>query len=1731
MGAFDDLIPESAPAFSAAGTFDDLIPKNQPAFSAKGSFDDLIPKPSIEPSTTQIPRNAYELGAQNFQDQQSVEAQLKKQSGLSDSAWAELVRQHAAEQEQRALDPDTATTTAGAAGVSLLRTLASPKSVFKDIGVDTENYPSGVDINRAFPSIPKSVASPVASVGKAATGLAEFITSPSGIAQTGLSLTPVGAVQRAKWIYDLASGAGTSAGNLSVMLPKALKNPGAMSDADLQALNDEAINAASSLYMAGKMTEHEFTTATGLKSPAAFKPKPTFQGPLATGAVLRQPEGVSPEALAGLQTAIRQQQGKALLQPAKVADHVVDANEMVQPPKTPVAAPEPTAATLTPPKAENVPAGNVEPQTPHPQPSVATATAIEAKPTGKPTLIPALLVDGKPLTGEGSHADIARAHLTEPGVIEALSDDSKHVFVDESGKVYDRHQAQAALGLPRTAKGLHSQDLPAINDNPPAVKQGDSPAKDAPVTAGGSGEPASSVTVKEKAKPQIVKPEGELPVSPKVQKLRDMLLTAPTKEKLLDLMAKNNAFMGKAKPHEQSWLAEAADIRGKELEKSPPVSRAIPPASPATAPTEPVSPSIKAKETGKSENATPRERELISAIDKWKKPFGHSGIYPTAADIGATPKEWSNLTKRGWMDKGWPGVLSMKARFERDKPTPPAPAEKPAAAVQKVASPMRAAAKEFHDLAMSLAPEKKWVSEKTLDAAMSADAGKNNLGTMGIKGNIERGKAIKKVWEAAAKELGLDPAQIGRESYRATHIEKIRTLAKQAGKFAEAVKDEGDESGKISVESDELKVGETLDIGGEKVKVVAVRADHVELEDGRKFGKQTVPNGKTLYVEGYEPHEESKPALSLEMEGDAQRAARESQEATAAKTKADKERLAKLAAKPLIGSSGDIGQRTLTGEGDLLSGDLSSGNLGKVGMGGAKPAEFSNPTIEDLISGNKLAPPREKPAPTIEPQNKETINALSEAAKSALESVKGWFGAVAGKTFPKTTLADRQLGELGARWISSRIAAKPKAEIYVAEVLGDSGLSARDVGAALTEDNLRSIKAAFGSAGDERAGDVQTLIGKPNSPFKTEREYQDFISNPKFKEVVERHKDLWQATVEPQYREAMRIDPDVELPSRGLQTGARVNLRAVQEGDNARNVVRTVSPGNLLGTMRRKSPFGVQATGAGEAYHTDLHDLMENTFGKQDEIANKNAFEKKLVDTGNAIVGKPGQQVNIKGQPAVPFPLQRQTLMLKGADGTKAVGQNQVLYVNRRLATEYRIGANVDFRPPPGVLSKVNAALNKIAIASGTEATTHVMNLGSALFALPTTGAKLMNDSLLTTFGRADIPVKIVQVVRKSMQDNRAQLAGLSEIGAMKEHYEPTRIWGMRQGSQLIQWMDKNTRLVLDDAYQNLAKQGLVEDSETARREFVNQVGQYNMRAQPYLMGQMRKLGISPFVTAGKNFNALAVREATLSPGVKASSVPASIALKVNLLSKWVGSAAIILTANYLLTKDKGGGVMGRPGTPLGNVDTGSTDKNGRNVLVNVLNITGQGRALRVTGLKGFIDAERMGLPASNGIDTAGRDIINSAIGPWAGPAARFAVGAASGYPTAINVGRAYPVTPPGQSQHLSDFKNAVINASPIGGGIQKMMQPQGQGWWEIVKSQFPRLVPQAGRSASMNANYPEIVQKAQANGFMEDVIHAARSVPPDQRHDFLQAQISRLPAELQSKAWKETEYRRVMSR
>lgn len=121
------------------------------------------------------------------------------------------------------------------------------------------------------------------------------------------------------------------------------------------------------------------------------------------------------------------------------------------------------------------------------EPKVEPLVAKVEAPVVKPVLTPALLVDGKPITGGATHADILntivqKAKATKDkdllsNAIDAHADDSKHVFVDQAGKIYNRQEGAAALGL----KGdLHSQDLPKVQPAvpvkvtfKPAVKVGD----------------------------------------------------------------------------------------------------------------------------------------------------------------------------------------------------------------------------------------------------------------------------------------------------------------------------------------------------------------------------------------------------------------------------------------------------------------------------------------------------------------------------------------------------------------------------------------------------------------------------------------------------------------------------------------------------------------------------------------------------------------------------------------------------------------------------------------------------------------------------------------------------------------------------------------------------------------------------------------------------------------------------------------------------------------------------------------------------------------------------------------------------------------------------------------------------------------------------------------------------------------------------------------------------------
>ena len=217
---------------------------------------------------------------------------------------------------------------------------------------------------------------------------------------------------------------------------------------------------------------------------------------------------------------------------------------------------------------------------------------------------------------------------------------------------------------------------------------------------------------------------------------------------------------------------------------------------------------------------------------------------------------------------------------------------------------------EFKNLVLEYADRKKWGSPQTIEDAQTVSSGANNLGSLGVQGNIKRGAAIKTVLMQAAKEIGLDPNEIGKPSYQAQNLPKLKKLLSQTDQFE--TETQNYDFGKQEIPATALKVGDEITVAGEQLKVKAVRPDHVEVEDGRKFGTQIIDGNQSVYVEGHE--------------------------AKSGKRKAEMEA---AAATPLVGSMGDIGQKSLgPGDDDLLAaGGKTNEPLGP-GMGAAIPQEF-----------------------------------------------------------------------------------------------------------------------------------------------------------------------------------------------------------------------------------------------------------------------------------------------------------------------------------------------------------------------------------------------------------------------------------------------------------------------------------------------------------------------------------------------------------------------------------------------------------------------------------------------------------------------------------------------------------------------------------------------------------------------------------------------------------------------
>lgn len=769
----------------------------------------------------------------------------------------------------------------------------------------------------------------------------------------------------------------------------------------------------------------------------------------------------------------------------------------------------------------------------------------------------------------------------------------------------------------------------------------------------------------------------------------------------------------------------------------------------------------------------------------------------------------------------------------------------------------------------------------------------------------------------------------------------------------------------------------------------------------------------------------------------------------------------------------------------------------------AKPATAAKPTGQVGVLPSNAATVQ----PFIHPGAAmigNTINWLEGASSDAATFIRG----AAGATLPYMVRANPEAADAAVSFASAKLASPALAKVFTESVLGDSGIKPTELGAALTEDNLRAVadqRIAAGESPAAVAASVKSIIGLRGSPFADEASYQTFLARPDVQQAIDRYKTLWDQTQEPLFKLASDLDPATSLATRGKQTGARVNLFPLEAGQPVprTGVVGGGGGGNLLATLHRKTSLRLQAKGTGDEYVIDLADMMRNSYDKKYAIAKKNQMDKLLIDNGDAVLVKGNEKApELKGEPTEKLPFQRMTIVTKEGD---VIPASRDLWVRQSLFSEYRALHAVDLAGKIPILTKmVGEPLTRASLAGLAEGSIHFSNLLTGLFTRPGPTSNLLLNSVLKLGARADIwAATIPRVLYRSFVQNNQHIADLAELGALKRPYSGSPM------SKLLSRVDVAVRTIMDDTFTGLAREGVFTDTPANRRDFVNQVGQYNMRLQGPLMRLLRQSQVGPFATAGRAFNVLGVRTLALSPGAKATTLGNAIALRGEALAGWIGAATIPAVWNYWRT----GSVFGTPGTPLGHLDLGTDETTGKHRTFPLSGILGYDRALRVTGVRGVVESKRIGLTTPDALQQSFNDVANAFVAPALGPAMRAGITIGTGRLAMLPGDRPNPniihePTAP-YPEVVDRAKEAALEASPllnVPAIIHRAMPEDAKSWadvmhnlpWQqIIKSQLTRFSPANAPAIDLIEALPRIKEKQHMEDYIDAIARQARQLPP----------------------------------
>jgi len=549
---------------------------------------------------------------------------------------------------------------------------------------------------------------------------------------------------------------------------------------------------------------------------------------------------------------------------------------------------------------------------------------------------------------------------------------------------------------------------------------------------------------------------------------------------------------------------------------------------------------------------------------------------------------------------------------------------------------------------------------------------------------------------------------------------------------------------------------------------------------------------------------------------------------------------------------------------------------------------------------------------------------------------------------------------------------------------------------------LEEVEAVKGTDIEENINRWKQYVHpKMDELYKKVNGYQDLIDSIKDTErqleeidtgltnMGKEGRDIIQAELNEKKERLSKFEDTTE---RGKVFGARVNLlakfAAEELAKNQENEDAKVEP---MASVDYRNPDIKRDKNAKRAlfdteYSNDARMILMNSFASRLNEATKIDFYNDLIKKGVAKFEDDRTQIkNIQGQKAIRMPIMWPTVNERTG---KTSLQPRSLYVRADLYPEIDQVLQISKQlggDGTGIFNRITK-LQLIGFADGVTHMKNVMTVvNNALGRDNITKDLLSKIPFFNTAATAKEIYKIIKEVEDGDTKIISEIADIASKSGMRPYFEQTKIERFLSPlHKQLHDVDIAARIIMNRRWDNLVERGWVEPSEEGRIDFINQIGEYNSRLMGRWEAGLKKMGLSPFIVAGRAMNRAAKRLVTGNPGYKSANYKAAIAARAINVSGLVMASTVPALINMMTT----GSMFGRAGTPIGAIDFGpnADTKDGKHRTLDVFQLLSIRRGLRALGLGAAIDGLKNGDTWENIQKNSLSDIFTTSMHPFLGP-------------------------------------------------------------------------------------------------------------------------------------------------